>query len=611
MTFKNRLVSLIDQGQQAFYRFPFAAVISLSITILGLYMVEDRNADEDFLMRLFLTLLFAFFLTVASVLCAEQLKLSRRNGLLLQLAVAAPLSVGFYAVVHVSRLEADVIRAALFLGAAFLSILVTSFLMHRERINEFWAYNVNFFGRLFFTLVLSGILYAGIAIILYTVDELFEVKIDHKTYMDFWVVVASFIAPLFFLGGFPKDPTEPQQSYEYPKYLKILTHYILTPLVCVYAAILYLYGIKIIVTGVWPEGIVASLILGFSFVGVITYALLSPVIRLGENSFMRRFGGWFFAALLPLIVLLFVAIFIRINEYGVTENRYLIVVFGAWIAAISLYFIFSARRNIILIPATFTALMLLVSFGPWGAFSVSQRSQIDRLEEILMRNNILVNGKIKERTPKKFAASEDLREVSAVLEYLARSHGFSALQPWFTSDIASLVAGKSRWNVDEAVATLMGIPGYSRSKEVSRGEYVSLRASRDFRYATVIPTAGYTHVIPSYGPSISEANFVHNGFQYEVTSVVDLEGDIARLILNKNNQKLGEIDLYETAVALAAEFTGIKEKLSPEQLSIVRTIGDVQVKFVFSDIHGWRKDLAGAQVISQLGFSASVLLKLP
>jgi len=65
---------------------------------------------------------------------------------------------------------------------------------------------------------------------------------------------------------------------------------------------------------------------------------------------------------LPQILMLFYAIYLRIAQYDLTMNRYFVVVFGTWLTIISLYYTISKQKNILVLPATLTIISLLISF---------------------------------------------------------------------------------------------------------------------------------------------------------------------------------------------------------------------------------------------------------
>jgi len=98
----------------------------------------------------------------------------------------------------------------------------------------------------------------------------------------------------------------------------------------------------------------------------------------------------FYRLLLPLIVLLFVAIFRRISDYGITENRYFVVAIAVWILAIILYLLISKKKRLIVLPSSLLIITLLVSFGFWGAISVSENSQLNQFKKIF--ENVKANN---------------------------------------------------------------------------------------------------------------------------------------------------------------------------------------------------------------------------
>jgi len=56
-----------------------------------------------------------------------------------------------------------------------------------------------------------------------------------------------------------------------------------------------------------------------------------PLIHRGEESWINRFSRWFYFAEIPLVVVLLLAIGRRVQEYGMTENRYFVVLLGLWL----------------------------------------------------------------------------------------------------------------------------------------------------------------------------------------------------------------------------------------------------------------------------------------
>jgi hypothetical protein len=92
--------------------------------------------------------------------------------------------------------------------------------------------------------------------------------------------------------------------------------------------------------------------------------------------------------------MLFYAIYLRINQYDLTINRYFVVIFWIWLLTISIYFIFSKKRNLVVIPTILTLFTIIISIWPWSVFYLPEARQFKRLKENLEKAWILVNWEI-------------------------------------------------------------------------------------------------------------------------------------------------------------------------------------------------------------------------
>lgn len=272
--------------------------------------------------------------------------------------------------------------------------------------------------------VLSAVLFAGVGIALLTAETLLSVGVPWHAYLTIWCVCALLAAPAIFLSGVPRSAEE-TNTLPYPRELRILVSYILLPLITVYLAILYVYFAKAAVTWTIPRGIVTYLILGYSTAGIIILFLVSPAGKLKENSWIGLYSHWFYRALVPLIAVLYAAIFLRASQYGITEKRYMIIALSLWLTGITVYWLAAKRPRHIVIPISLSAVAFLAAVGPWNAFTVSKYSQLHRLERILERNHALKEG-IADGRGIAFSL-RDQTEISGIVRYLKDSHGDDAL----------------------------------------------------------------------------------------------------------------------------------------------------------------------------------------
>jgi hypothetical protein len=320
------------------------------------------------------------------------------------------------------------IRLLMLAFASHLFVAVAPFCM-KGQVNGFWQYNKTLFLRILGAALFAHVAFAGLAFALAALDNLFGMNIPPERYAQLWVLACGLFATTFFLAGVPKDLDGLETSSDFPGGLKIFAQYVLLPIVVVYLAILYAYLGKILITWDWPQGWVSKLILGFSATGTLSLLLLYPVSRDSTNTWIRTLVRWFYVILIPVLIMLFFAIWRRVSEYGITEGRYLAVALGIWLVIIIAYFLLFPRKSIKFIPASLFIGTLLVTYGPWGVFTVSEQSQVSRLETILKRNAMLVDARVKKADG--IVPSSDVREVSAVLSYLHDIHGYESIQPWF------------------------------------------------------------------------------------------------------------------------------------------------------------------------------------
>ncbi|PZM86677.1 hypothetical protein DLH72_00310 [Candidatus Gracilibacteria bacterium] len=115
----------------------------------------------------------------------------------------------------------------------------------------------------------------------------------------------------------------------------------------------------------------------------------------------------------------------RINQYNLTVNRYLVLIFGIWLLFITIYFIFSKRKYLAFIVVSLFIFSSLASIGPWGIYSLPETLQYNSLKSELKNIGILKeNGEIvplneeqKENTSKKLQSS-----ISSKIDYLCNWH---------------------------------------------------------------------------------------------------------------------------------------------------------------------------------------------
>jgi len=203
-------------------------------------------------------------------------------------------------------------------------------------------------------------------------------------------------------------------------------------------AILYAYFVRIIVQGELPRGKLTWMIAAFGSVGIVTKLLAYP-IRNSGTRLLAWFDRYYYYALLIPIILLGIAIGVRIRDYGVTEQRYTVVLMAVWFTSVALLTMFLQDRfHIKYVPMILALLLLGGSFGPWSAMQVSIRSQAGRLEGLMKKYQLLQNGQLVPGSNN--IPFMDRKRMSSILDYLCASdERYERIRPWFSKALARSV----------------------------------------------------------------------------------------------------------------------------------------------------------------------------
>jgi len=150
-------------------------------------------------------------------------------------------------------------------------------------------------------------------------------------------------------------------------------------------------------------------------------------------------------------------------------------------------------------------------------FSISEKSQINRLKELLSQNSILVNGTV-QKAPTE-VSFEDAGQISSILDYLHDIHGFNNIQPWFKESLRQDSTGMGSWfKSPREVAELMGVP-YSTVWQNAAGGMIIFQVSEK----EIIDIAGYDKMFPDhYVDSLPKnRSFSYPDIAFEANTALD------------------------------------------------------------------------------------------
>ncbi len=424
---------LIPLIHATIWRFPTGVAAALVATVCGVMAVDHKADAAEFFGVIGIVAVGVMVWSVAVTLSTE------RRGIwwvwgasIFVVALGAlyysnvPHTIGDFLMLHTMRTGFVIFSGVLFL-------CVAPFVVRRDD-RSFWFFVMRICARFTFAVVVAATFYAGIAAALASVHYLFGVSVEWEWYVRVWIVMAGFVAPLIFMAGIPRADAlyDVQMHTAPPRVVRIFAQYVLVPLLALYAVILYAYGTKILLTRVWPQGGVGYMVLIFASMGLVTTLMLA--VDRHNRRWIPIVSRAFFIILLPTLVLLGGAIYVRIADYGWTPSRYIVVLLGIWFCGLSLFAMIRKNTDLRIPFLTLIVLVFVSLYGPWSMFAVSVQSQVGRLAALLDQEGIRMHGTI--------AKSEDARELSygqftaiqSRVRLLADLDALDRITPWFAVD---------------------------------------------------------------------------------------------------------------------------------------------------------------------------------
>jgi hypothetical protein len=470
-------------------------------------------------------------------------------------------------------------RYLLFLLCFHLLVSFIAFYQSRK-IKSFWQYNYFLFRRFMITLAYSITLFAGLASALWAVAVLFGFHFTDKYYLDIAAFVFLIFNTLYFLSGIPTKLEEYTVEQEFQPSVRIFVQYILLPIVLLYALILYAYMGKIIFTQHLPNGWVCIPILIFSVLGILAYLLVFPIRHDDRYKLIRVYTKYFFYFVLPLLSLYFISIYHRISPYGITEDRYLVLVLGLWLLIISVYIISSKRDNIIIIPMSLFILLSLSAIGPWGMFQLSKQNQLYHLESLLKKNDLLDEDKLITIKHNTKISSEHLSSMQSIFTYLNRRGEISAIKHWLRDSDKVALERAIKNNESYTMYALFGQKSVQEFDADIKSMYIEADSSltknamisiTDFHYIKKIDA---TEIDEEGQKNASESNIhylIRNKLYVSNGAGSKLEFDLQPLVQNifMNRKKmLGKKDQSNDISVANIELQSVQMSLPKDSLSI-------------------------------------------
>lgn len=384
MAFRFPSLATIGAGvRRAVQRFPVALGFSVLAAVLGHVAISVRWEKEEQLGR---GLLIAGSLAVLAFAVRLRFE-TRRIHPRVEWAVAPGLllvGTGIFFFAPPFKTPHGVVFLALW-TLLVLAILSLAPFSRRKEFRGFWRHGHACIDRVTIAALFTGAAWLGLALALIAIRGLFGVNIDSEVFSHLAVTLFLFVAPLLAVAGYPEAPEKLDSDVPFPSALRAFAQWVMVPLVSVYGVILLAYALQILFTWQWPKGTVGWLVSWAGVLGIASNLVLLPLVEKHEYRWLRIFLRAFYGTLTIFAVLLLLAAYRRVAEYGWTEERVLLAVLGFWFLGIAAYFSVRPGATRQWVPASLGALALVLAVGPLSAHSIAVRDQTKRLDATLRR----------------------------------------------------------------------------------------------------------------------------------------------------------------------------------------------------------------------------------
>lgn len=411
MSFLEKIKNKISGLSEATGRFPLTTLFLVAAAITN---IIDINSPERYRVYL-ISLIVGAFLSATGQIMYERFFKEKVNFRYIFMALSLLLSFGYYLIVKNSpdfSIELSV-RTGVALFAVLIAFIWIPSVKREVTFNE--SFMISFKG-FFISVFFSGVIFLGVALIIGAVDQLLF-SVNSKIYSYNATIVFFIFAPLFFLSMIPLYPEKPNEETEkysnIPRLLEVLISYIIIPISAIFTVILIIYIILNIRGEFWTNNLLEPMLVSYSIAIILIYILSSML----ENKFAVLFRKFAPKILVPIVVFQVIASILKVGEMGITYGRYYAVLYGVYAAIAGGILSFVPVKRNGLIAALLIIFSVISIVPPVDAFSVSKNSQLNNLEETLLVNGMLENGKI---IAKPDLDNEEKKKIINSMNYLSR-----------------------------------------------------------------------------------------------------------------------------------------------------------------------------------------------
>ena len=393
---KENVKKFLLHFKSGFERFPITIILAFLHFITGIYIAEVRSFQSDEFVEVNLLLFGSIFITAMFEMLYEKYFYKKNRWLVRGIYSVITFVVSI--IVFVEYLRTNDYYNIYYFTLIPISIVLFLLIPILKKKENKEKYLQSVFSNFVITGIFVAVLWIGIEIILTTVNYLFFNSGDslffRLTTYSFWFITEVFGVSLFL--SLLKKPDDNLENYEFPFIFNLLIKFVIIPLIIIYTGVLYIYMTKVLISMHLPKGLISHLVLWYTAFSVAVMILITPFTQ--KDKFFENFKKYFPYFSIPLIFASLFAVFQRTYQYGITENRYYVLISIFWLFFCMILYI--RKMNITGIFISLITSLVISVYTPLSAKNVSNFSQSQRLKRMLVKYGALKDGKISKITQK-------------------------------------------------------------------------------------------------------------------------------------------------------------------------------------------------------------------
>ena len=337
-----------------------------------------------------------------------------------------------------------------------------------------------------------------------------------------------------------------------------------------------------------PKGLISHLVLWYTAFSLFIIILITPLIK--SDKFLGNFKKYFPYFSIPLIFASLLAIFQRIYQYGITENRYYVLLLIFWLFFCMISFIRNSKVAKILISLILC--LVIAVYTPFNAERVSVYSQSQRLKRMLVKYGALKNGKISKITQN--LTNRQGNQIYTVIDYIY-SRGKSSVKSLGLKNSSGKV-----YEISDDLERDLGIKdswrNYYGEEDGEDGESYDNRKAVNYDLKTeenvsdILDAKGYDNVIHYQKKWGESTDLTYKSGEYKVAILNKMI-----TVSDKNGKELAKFNCEDLIKQVLAKLKTLKlensggsdeeYKVLPKDFEYVGTAGDINYKISLQNIY--------------------------